>query len=170
MKSTTPPKLDSLSQLLPCSPETPPFDYPPPPPRTATARLLESITARMIEMTQNAEWTHPDWDWLVAQDYIAETPTASFSGTPFAATVGRQSFIDGVKAYKEAYPGFRGRPWSIAADVDEVHGTGSVLVHSHVHGNPPPLVMEGVTVMDFVLTKQGWRAVKQITLGGPRAF
>lgn len=124
----------------------------------------------MIEMMQKDEWTHPDWDRLVAKDYIADTPTACYSGTDFAATVGKHAFINGMIAYKAAYPDFYTRVQSMVTDVDEAHGRGNVLVVSHVFNNPPPLAMEGISVVYFLLTKQGWRAVNQITLGGPQAF
>lgn len=150
---------DSLSQLRPYFTQTTAEHYPSLQPKTPTASQLESMTARILDIVQAGDWTHPDWQNFVAYDFVAKLPIRGL-------TTSRQAYEEGYEVSRTLSPRLYHPPNSIVAYVDESQQTARVFVLAQLFGNPSPLVRQGVMVYHFALTTQGWKAVKLLAMKG----
>ena len=133
--------------------------------KSPTAQLLEDLTCRVVQRVAAHDFTHPDFDEAISDDYTAYL---DYQETPLAH--GKQAFLDNYRAFAAANPDYTIQPISVVADVHENNCTASVWMLLKVEGQPRDVQRESVTLVYWRRRAGKWQAYKQTGMRGVGMF
>lgn len=125
------------------------------------AQLLEDLNCRITYRIATHDWTHPDFNELISEDYRSYL---EYQSTPYAC--GRKTYIANYRAFVEANPAYWIEPICTVADVRDDNSTAVVWMLLRVSGHPRGVQRESVTVVHWRRRRGKWQAYKQTGIRG----